>query len=116
MRFLTMATLASVALAGCVTSGPTTGARNGMAAAEAATGVSAANIVAYSANGAGIGGLVIQGVPNVLFYKAASTDKAQLKAAPARICGTRGVASAEDRALEHPEQMPGVRKLVVSCK
>ena len=114
----TFAILTVLMVAGCVQSGASGPGRvdPALAAAETATGVSAANIVAYSANGAGIGGLVIAGLPNILFYKVATTDAAQLKAAPARICGTRGVASAEDQSLEHPDQMPGVRKLVVNCK
>ena len=118
MRYLTITLLAYAVLTGCVPSGTGTSpaADDDMRRVEAATGVSAENIVAYSATGAGIGGIILDGVPNMLFYKAATTDKAQLKAAPARICAGKGVASAEDLALEHPEQMPGVRKLVVRCK
>lgn len=114
MKRPTLTILSVLAVAGCVQSAGKIDPA--LAEAEALTGVSAANIVAYSANGAGIGGLVIRGVPNILFYKVATIDKAQLKAAPARICGTRGVASVEDKALEHPDKMPGVRKLAVNCK
>lgn len=118
MRLQITTLLAALVLSGCVEGGATSKAPPdaAMSAAEAATGVSAENIVAYSANGAGMGGIIIGGVPNILFYNAATTDPAQLKAAPARICADRGVASADDMELEHPEEMPGVRKLVVQCK
>ncbi len=118
MQHLTIALLVTATLTGCVTSGTGTGtvAAGKMSRAAEATGVSAENIVAYSATGEGVGGIVFGGVPNILFYKTATTDKAQLKAAPARICAKQGVASAEDKPLEHPDQMPGVRKLVVQCK
>lgn len=118
MRFQITTVLAMLTVSGCVQPGADRSAAADAATrqAEAATGVSADNIVAYSATGAGMGGIVMSGVPNILFYKAASTDKAQLKAAPARICAGRGVAAAEDKALEHPDQLPGVRKLVVKCK
>ncbi|MDR0808935.1 MAG: hypothetical protein LBE86_07395 [Gemmobacter sp.] len=118
LRLQITTVLAMPAVSGCVQPGADRQAQADAATrqAEAATGVSADNIVAYSANGAGMGGFVLSGVPNILFYKAASTDKSQLKAAPARICAGRGVASAEDKALEHSDQLPGVRKLVVKCK
>lgn len=117
MKLHALALLAAISLPACVQTGAEKAARPdpAMVAAEAATGVSAENIVAYSGNGVGLG-VVIAGLPDILFYKSATTDKAQLKAAPARICGGRGVAAAQDMDLEHPEQLPGVRKLVVTCK
>lgn len=53
---------------------------------------------------------------NVLYYPA-EADRAQLAAAPARICRSRGksVISAEDRSLEHASEFPGTRKLVIRC-
>lgn len=102
-------------LAACVSAGAPAQNTPEMSAASAATGVSAENIAAYSPTGAGMGGIVMAGMPNILFYKADTIDPAQLKAAPAHICAGNGVASAEDKPLEHPEEMPGVRKLVVAC-
>jgi hypothetical protein len=52
-----------------------------------------------------------------VFYNQAKIDPAQLAAAPARICKSRGrtLKSAEDKPLEHPSELPGTRKLVVRC-
>lgn len=118
IRGQALALLALVLLVSCVEGGAAGGAQPNaeMMAASAATGVAAENIVAYTGTGAGMGGITLSGVPNILFYKAETTDKAQLKAAPARICAGSGVTSVEDKPLEHPEEMPGVRKLVVNCK
>lgn len=53
-----------------------------------------------------------------IFYLPAVASKAQLAAAPARICKSRGLTliSAEDKSLEHESEMPGARKLIVRCK
>jgi hypothetical protein len=52
-----------------------------------------------------------------IFFYPDKIDKAQLSAAPARLCASRGwrLLSAEDKPLQHPEEMPGVRQLVVRC-
>lgn len=54
----------------------------------------------------------------VVFFVAARADQAQLSAAPAKLCAARGMrlASFEVKNLEHPETMPGVRKLVATCR
>ncbi len=53
-----------------------------------------------------------------IFYQAAKADPAQLAAAPARLCKARGLRliSAEDKTLDHPQEAPGARKLVVRCR
>ena len=57
------------------------------------------------------------GDQTVVFYYPDKADAAQLRAAPARLCADAGgtVKSAEDKALHHPEKMPGVRQLVIFC-
>ncbi len=62
----------------------------------------------------------IMGIENkiVVFFVAANADPAQLAAAPAKLCASRGLrlVSAEIKDLEHPASMPGIRKLVATCR
>ena len=53
----------------------------------------------------------------IVVYYPSKVDPAQLAAAPARICKSRGrtLASAEEKPLEHASEIPGTRKLVVRC-
>jgi hypothetical protein len=53
----------------------------------------------------------------VVFYLPTRIDAKEEAAAPAKPCASRGlkVAKVEDKPLEHPEEMPGTRKLVVRC-
>ena len=62
----------------------------------------------------------IMGIENkvVVFFIAARASQAQLAAAPAKLCAARGLrlASSEIKDLDHPASMPGVRKLVATCR
>lgn len=53
-----------------------------------------------------------------IFYREDGADPAQIKAAPAKLCAAKQstLISAEEKPLEHPEELPGVRKLMVRCK
>ncbi len=80
---------------------------------EAASGIDRSALLAIQSISDG-GGQMLSGV----FYYAQDVNRIQLDAAPARICAFYGknLVSAEDKALEHPDSMPGIRKLMVRCK
>lgn len=80
---------------------------------EPVTGISKSALVAVQGM-PDLGGETVYGV----FYLVDRIDRLQLAAAPDTLCRNRGgrLISAEDKALEHPSQMPGTRKLVVRCK
>jgi len=106
-------TVAAFALIGCETvptSAPTE---------TNATPVSSANVEPNSGmNHDSIS--AIMGIENkiVVFFIAANANPAQLTAAPAKLCASRGLqlVSSEIKDLEHPESMPGIRKLVATCR
>lgn len=107
--------VALLALAGCVETGsPGPEAKPAAAAGkiEPNTGMSESALVAVQ--GFPDGDTTLYGI----FYQQARADQAQLKAAPAKLCASRGktLVFAEDAALEHPGTLPGVRKLMVRCK
>jgi hypothetical protein len=107
-----------VALAGCVPQAEATGGGTSKTPAtssdiEPVSGIRKDSLVGIQGIGDS-GGEMLYGV----FYVAKTANPAELKAAPARICASRGykLVSAEDKPLEHPEELPGVRKLMVRCK
>jgi len=53
----------------------------------------------------------------LVFYTAAAVTRAQLDAAPAGICSQSGqsVAYSQVRPPEHPEALPGINILVITC-
>ncbi len=118
MGKLLLAGFATATLTGCeAVSSPE--AATPQAAPQAAAMAPAKNIDA--ASGISRDALVsIMGIENkvVVFFIAARASQAQLAAAPAKLCAARGLrlASSEIKDLDHPASMPGVRKLVATCR
>ncbi|WP_299506577.1 hypothetical protein [Cypionkella sp.] len=106
---------ATAILAACVPAPSTTQTKvdTVSSSVEAASGIDRSALLAIQGISDG-GGQMLYDV----FYYAQNINRAQLDAAPARICAFYGknLVSAEDKALEHPDTMPGVRKLMVRCK
>ncbi|RCW80811.1 hypothetical protein [Paracoccus lutimaris] len=102
--------LAPVLLAGCVTSTGNGATSSGQIDPD--TGISRDALVRVGAMADG--DTTLYGI----FYQQDRIDRAQLKAAPARLCAAKKqtLVSGEDKALEHPDQLPGLRKLLVRCK
>lgn len=69
--------------------------------------------------------VAVMGIPDLgeevlygVFYYPSKAPAEQLAQAPANLCSNRGLSlvSSADKALEHPSEMPGTRKLMVRCK
>lgn len=102
----------------------------GLAACTAGTGLSPVQPAPPSAPASPLGGLPLDAVIAfaemddgsedllVTMFWAGKASSAQLAAAPAGQCAARRqkLVSQEVKALEHPEELPGARKLVVRCR
>lgn len=108
---LTTALLFGGLLTGCVADAPVP---SGSPATQSGPsfGVPAAAIVA-GAEMSDLGEKLV-----VVMFQPAKVTAADLASAPAIICDSRkrGLVSSEIKDLEHPGDLPGVRKLVVRCK
>ncbi len=102
-----------VALSGCVTAPSRSNPETAPSAdIGAATGINPAALV-------GAGKMLDSDNVSLfgIFYLPAKTSPAQIAAAPALLCTSRGqrLLSSADKPLEHPSEMPGARKLMVRC-
>lgn len=82
-------------------------------AIEPATGIAKSSLLIVQSLGSSIG----PGTYAIVYFPD-KIDRAQLRAAPARLCAARGktLVSARDRASEPRHSLPGTRLTLVTCK